>query len=590
MRWPHTPMTKVLISKIVRFLPLASMAVLAAGASVFAAQQATTRVSVGTGGTQALGSSGSGQISDGGRYVAFSSFAANLVPGDTNGRHDVFLHDRVLGTTERVSTTSTGAQIPQTSGFPSLAPEGRHISFQIVVGLPLANDLLYLKDVQTGALERVDLDHLGNPVFEACRYPHASSLGSAIAFESRSALIVPGDNNASADVFVRDRGLGTTTRVSIRTGGAEGDSDSFGRGISADGRFVLMDSNATNLVPDDLNGTADTFLHDRADSSTELISVSSAGVQGDGRSVTGGLSDDGRFVAFASDATNLVTGDTNGLRDIFLRDRVSGTTVRVNVGPGGIQANDASSQPQISRDGRVVSFSSFASNLVVGDDNGEWDVFLYETDTGLTTRASLTASKGEANGPCTGGQPSGDGRFITFGSTATNLVEGDTNDDWDVFVRDRQLPPAPVTYCTAKLNSLGCLPTIAGIGEPSASSGSGFLVTGSNVRNNKAGLLLYSVMGRAANPFQGGFLCLAPQVKRTPVVFAGGTPPPVQDCSGVFAIDMNAFAVGALGGSPVALLTQPGTVVRSQWWGRDQGFAAPANTTLSDGLEYQVDL
>jgi len=142
-------------------------------------------------------------------------------------------------------------------------------------------------------------------------------------------------------------------------------------------------------------------------------------------------------------------------------------------------------------------------------------------------------------------------------------------------------------YCTAKLNSLGCTPAIGYTGNPSASAGSGFVVSATQVVNNKNGLLFYGVSGQAALPFQGGTLCVKSQVRRTPSVNSGGNPPP-NDCSGVFAIDMNLFAVGGLGGTPLAALTVAGTVVDCQWWGRDPGFPAPNNTTLSDALEYVV--
>jgi hypothetical protein len=142
------------------------------------------------------------------------------------------------------------------------------------------------------------------------------------------------------------------------------------------------------------------------------------------------------------------------------------------------------------------------------------------------------------------------------------------------------------TYCTAKVNSLGCTPAISSVGVPSPVASSGFVVHGSNVRNQRVGILLYSVTGRAAVPFQNGFLCLAGPVRRTPSVSSGGNALPANDCSGDYALDMNAFGQGALGGSPSPALTVPGTVVECQWWGRDQGFAAPNNSTLSDALEY----
>jgi hypothetical protein len=143
------------------------------------------------------------------------------------------------------------------------------------------------------------------------------------------------------------------------------------------------------------------------------------------------------------------------------------------------------------------------------------------------------------------------------------------------------------TYCTAKTNSLGCVPAIGANGTPSATTGTGFVVSGSYVRNNKSGLLFYGVSGQASGAFQNGVLCVKAPIKRTPATVSGGSPTG-NDCTGVYSIDMNAFAVGALGGTPLAALTTPGTVVDCQWWGRDPGFAAPNNTTLTDGLEYVV--
>jgi hypothetical protein len=148
--------------------------------------------------------------------------------------------------------------------------------------------------------------------------------------------------------------------------------------------------------------------------------------------------------------------------------------------------------------------------------------------------------------------------------------------------------PTPTIYCTAKFNSQGCLPDISSFGTASASAGSGFLIGCSGVLNNKSGLLFYGVSGSNSTPFQGGTLCVGAPIKRTPAVNSGGTPPPGTDCSGQFLIDLNAVAVGALGGTPLAALTVSGTVVNVQWWGRDPGFAAPNNTTLSGGLSYTI--
>lgn len=157
-------------------------------------------------------------------------------------------------------------------------------------------------------------------------------------------------------------------------------------------------------------------------------------------------------------------------------------------------------------------------------------------------------------------------------------------DNWSV---GDGLPPA-TAYCAAKLNSLGCLPTIAGAGFPDSASASGFVVSGSLVRNQKPGLLLYSAAGRAMLPFQGGFLCVNSPIRRTIQLDSGGSPLPAVDCSGVYSIDMNRFAQGALGGAPAAYLQVPGTVVDCQFWGRDPAFPPPNSSTLTDGLEYTI--
>ena len=148
---------------------------------------------------------------------------------------------------------------------------------------------------------------------------------------------------------------------------------------------------------------------------------------------------------------------------------------------------------------------------------------------------------------------------------------------------------AAAIYCTAKINSLGCIPAIGSSGKASPTAGSGYVVSCTSVRNNKSGILFYRVNGAAmAVPFQGGTLCVQPPLSRTPVVNSGGTPSPADDCTGVFSIDMNAFAVGSLGGNPLPALTVPGTKVHVQWWGRDPSSSAPNGTTLSDALQYFV--
>ena len=193
-------------------------------------------------------------------------------------------------------------------------------------------------------------------------------------------------------------------------------------------------SYASNLVSEDTNGWEDIFLHDTQTGTTTRLSVDSSGTQGNGQSYTPSISEDGRYVAFRSSANNLVSGDTNGTWDIFLRDTQTGITTRLSVDSSGTQGNDDSWSPSISADGRYVAFSSGASNLVSGDTNGWDDIFLHDTQTGTTTRLSVDSSGKQANNQSYTPSISADGRYVAFSSLASNLVSGDTNGKEDVFV------------------------------------------------------------------------------------------------------------------------------------------------------------
>ncbi len=330
-------------------------------------------------------------VSADGRYVVFVSAATNLVPDDTNGVADVFVHDRDTGATTRVSVASDGTQ---------------------------GND-------RSGAIGA------GSPAISAD--------GRYVAFDSDASNLVGGDSNGSPDVFVHDRQTGETTRVSVSTGGTEGNSGSYSPSISADGRYVAFDSDASNLLAGDGNGSADVFVRDRVTSETSRVSVSSAGAEGDGDSYWAAISADGRYVAFESIATDLVLGDTNGVRDIFRHDLQSPeATIRVSVADDGSQANDASFSASISADGRYVAFDSDASNLVSGDSNFIADVFVRDCDGSTTERASVSTGGGQGDDGSAYAALSSDARYVAFESYASTLVADDTNEVRDVFVRDRQ--------------------------------------------------------------------------------------------------------------------------------------------------------
>lgn len=428
----------------------------------------TTRVSVSSAGGQANGRSGVGAISPDGRFVALVSDASNLVSGDTNGHLDVFVHDRQTGATELISVDSLGGQGNDASYDPEISEDGRFVAFNsrasnLVSGdrnvclTPTSLDCqdIFVHDRWTGVTELVSLDSAGTQANDGSFGAAISADGRFVAFSSDASSLVKGDTNGWRDVFVHDRQTGDTERVSVGSSGAQGNWNSDGAAaISGDGRFVVFDSYASNLAPGDL-GTCpvdepypvtcqDVFVRDRDTDedgvfderggvSTSMVSVSSAGSQGNESSSVASISGDGRFVVFKSRASNLVPGDTSG-DDLFVHDFKTGATERVNADSAGNEAKGEffTFGADISSDGRYVAFDSFASNLVPGDTNGNWDVFIRDRQSGTTQRVSVDSAGNQVSCPMwpecsTGPAISGDGRFVAFGSLAANLVPGDTN-------------------------------------------------------------------------------------------------------------------------------------------------------------------
>jgi FG-GAP-like repeat/WD40-like Beta Propeller Repeat len=425
-----------------------------------AATGATTRVSVATGGAQANNDSQGASISaDGnlfggppvisadGRYVAFESVASNLVAGDTNGTEDVFVRNVVTGATTRVSVANGGAQANNDSQGASISADGRFVAFASVASNLVAGDTngkfdVFVHDRDTDATTRVSVATDGT---QANNYSFSAAIsadGRHVAFTSDASNLVAGDTNDTSNVFVHDRDTGATTRVNVASDGTEANNAGVGPSISADGRYVAFFSTASNLVAGDTTGKFDVFMHDRDTGATTRVSVATGGAQANSGSASPAISADGRYVAFNSLASNLVAGDTNHSEDVFVRDRDTGTTTRVSVASGGIQANNFSVSPAISADGRYVAFQSWPSDPVSGENIGRLDVFVRDRVTGTTTRVSVASDGTQANNNSYSGGAaiSADGRLVTFDSTASNLVAGDTNGKRDVFVRDRLAP------------------------------------------------------------------------------------------------------------------------------------------------------
>jgi Tol biopolymer transport system component len=404
--------------------------------------------------------------------------------------------------------------------------------------------------------------------------------------------------------------------------------------ISGDGHFVAFISSATNLGAG--AGNTAVYSHDMWGGSTTLVAQSGGGIGGiaidtpavsfDGRytawcqsnsiygwftlvlvfdrttaitslgsSATGGppnssclrpsLSDDGRFLAFSSDASNFVANDMNGRTDVFVADLQAGSTERVSAAPGGLDADGDAYDGRVSADGRYVVFSSLADNVVSNDTNGGLgvgiDVFIRDRQLATTERVSLTDSGAQSDNGSNSSMPcvSADGRLIAFSSSAASLVTGDTNGFEDLFLRDRGAPP-PVIYCTAKTNSLGCVPAIGYSGLPSLSGPDNFYVTASNVLSNKSGMMLWAG-AQGSIPFHGGILCLTPPIVRTPLQNSGGNTGPT-DCSGTYSYHFTLAYMSAE-------FLSTGSTVCCQFWSRDPGFPIPTNRIgLTDALQFVI--
>ena len=328
--------------------------------------------------------------------------------------------------------------------------------------------------------QRVNVDSSGTQANNYSYFTSISADGRYVGFHSYASNLVPGDTNAAEDVFIRDRASGTTTRVSVDSSGIQGNGISSSPSLSADGRYVAFWSYASNLVVGDTNAVQDVFVRDRQSATTVRASVNSSAAQASGSSFDPSISGDGRYVAFVSAATNLVSGDTNGFTDIFVRDLSSGTTVRASVDSSGLQANGDSYEPSVSGDGRYVAFVSTATNLVSGDTNGNTDIFVRDLSSGITVRASVDSTGAQAlGGPCLYPSFSANGRYVVFKSDATNLVPGDTNGYSDIFVRDL----LGGTTLRASVDSSGAQ-ALGGVSDTASISADGrYVAFGSNATN-----------------------------------------------------------------------------------------------------------
>jgi Tol biopolymer transport system component len=407
-------------------------------------------------------------VSADGRFVAFASLATDLVPGqvDTPGTADVFVRDLVTGVTTLVSHSTAG---PATAGnkssdFPALSADGRFVAFlsaatDLIPGFVDGNGSIsgdvFLYDRATGSTSLVSRSTASPSQGGAgdSSSPVLSGDGRFVAFPSAATDLVAAfsDNNAGAsDLYLRDMTAGVTTLVSRSTTSATsgGHGETLEYQISSDGRFVAFRSTATDLVDGFIDGNAalsDIFLRDTQSNTTALVSHASGSATsgGNGVSLNAVLSANGQFVAFVSQATDLIAGvvDGNGTNDVFRYDVSTGANELIShsTTSATTSGNKFSNDPQLSADGTVVAFASGATDLVSGldDTNAAGDVFVRSGGTTRlvsVARSGTAAANGESSSPCV----SGDGRFVAFTSLATDLASGvaDANGTSDVFLRD----------------------------------------------------------------------------------------------------------------------------------------------------------
>lgn len=446
LRWLRTPQLCVLSIASVLYLRASGYA------------QSTICISKSS--TGAFGNAGSRTPQSGrglsadGRIALFTSDASNLVPGDTNAYGDVFCYDTTTDALVRVNLGPGALQSNQSSGACAVSADGGMAVFWSFASNLVTNDLngitadVFSATTASASVTAISVTPLGVTASGQSDGIELSADGRYMVFSSFAPDVVPVlDQNNRRDVFLRDALAGQSGLVSISTTGIQGNGDSTDPCISADGRFVAFQSLADNLVPNDTNATQDIFVRDIVLGSTSRVSVGSGGIQANGYCSFARISADGRFVAYASWASNLVPGDTNGTGDVFVYDRMTATTERVSVSTSSGQSNAECSIPSISRDGRRVAFQSSGIGLVPGAGGTIGNVYLRDRQIGTTVLISCTPSGTQGNSHSYDPSLSVDGTVVLFTSQATDLVPGDSNLRADVFLRTVPLSTEFRSFC-----------------------------------------------------------------------------------------------------------------------------------------------
>ncbi|MEA2025094.1 MAG: calcium-binding protein, partial [Chloroflexota bacterium] len=389
----------------------------------------TKLISQNSGHAQAGDVSFTGGISANGNSVAFMTAADNLDPGDSNASPDVYLRNVARGKTKIVSVSSSGVNGDGDSEGPAISASGRFIVFasgahNLIDGRWLPSWQIYLRDRAKGRTFLVSKNSAGGRANDMSFNPEISADGRYVVFESNATNLTGKGTKGAQQIYLRDRKLRKTFLISQNNVGKAGNSYSGQPQVSANGRFVAFMSWATNLTSKDTNLFDQIYLRDRKLKRTFLISQHK-GKAANNETYDPRMSADGRFVVFASIASNLAAADTNGKRDIYLRDRAKGKTKRVSLNWKGRQLWGSSGSPDLSDNGRRIVFASGAKNTIKGGLSGAFEhVFRRDLATGKVKLVSRSNKGGQGNGPSRMPRISADGRYVTFTSAATNLVPG----------------------------------------------------------------------------------------------------------------------------------------------------------------------
>ena len=528
--------------------------------------------SVSSAGAQANGASGiyspDASLSADGRYVAFSSGASNLAPGDSSG--GVFVHDLKAGSTTLASVSNGGAPADYGAGSPRISANGRYVAFvsasdNLAPGTTVALQAVFVRDLQAGLTEREDLAQSGAGGNGEGYGAVISSDGRFVAFASYATNLVSAANTGTSQVYIRDRSTGDVTLVSIGTDGLAANGNANSPAISADGRFVAFASAAPNLVATSIAGINQLFVRDLQTGQTSLASVANDGTpanwvilsSGTGGGSAPAMSADGQFIVFSTSATNLVSQANDGNVHVYLRDISNQQTSLVDMDANGLLLGGWSSfvEPSISADGRWIVYSAFGQ------------VLLRDMDSYQTVVISLAGDGTPGNGNASYPAISSGGSAIAFDSLASNLVSGDSNGLADTFVVLNPLIQTPyLTAVSLSSTSVAGSQTASGtvtLSGPAPAGGASVVVTSDN-----SGVQLPSVVqipfGSAAGSFGlNTFLVPSEQVTTVTASYNGGSatalltlePAPVL---GVFESNAEAFTQGQMGATYTVTVTNTG--------------------------------